>query len=39
VLAEYKNMPRYEDDPMAFVDHNATSLFSLDEMGEGECAV
>ena len=39
VLVEYKNMPRYEDDPMAFVDHNATSLFNLDGMGEGECAV
>ncbi|MCH7697655.1 MAG: nitrite/sulfite reductase [Chloroflexi bacterium] len=39
VLSEYKDMPRYEDDPMAFVDHGATKLFSLDEMGEGECAV
>ncbi len=39
VLVEYKNMPRYEEDPMAFVDHGATSLFNLDEMGEGECAV
>ena len=39
VLSEYKAMPRYEDDPMAFVDHGATKLFSLDEMGEGECAV
>jgi sulfite reductase beta subunit-like hemoprotein len=39
VLADYKAMPRYEDDPMAFVDHGATSLFSLDEMGEGECAI
>ena len=39
VLAEYKDMPRYEEDPMAFVDHDATKLFSLDEMGEGECAV
>ena len=39
VLAEYKDMPRYEEDPMAFVDNDATKLFSLDEMGEGECAV
>ena len=39
VLSDYKDMPRYEDDPMAFVDHGATKLFSLDEMGEGECAV
>ena len=36
---DYKEMPRYEDDPMAFVDYGATKLFSLDEMGEGECAV
>jgi len=39
VLADYKDMPRYEEDPMAFVDYGATKLFSLDEMGEGECAV
>ncbi len=39
VLAEYKQMPAYEQDPMAFVDWGANKLFSLDEMGEGECAV
>jgi len=39
VLAGYAKMPVYEEDPMAFVDWGATKLFSLDEMGEGECAV
>jgi sulfite reductase beta subunit-like hemoprotein len=39
VLADYKAMPKYEEDPMAFVDHGGTSLFNLDEMGEGECAI
>ncbi len=39
VLADYKAMPRYEEDPMAFVDHGAISLFNLDDMGEGECAI
>ena len=39
VLADYEKMPVYEEDPMAFVDWEATKLFSLDEMGEGECAV
>ena len=39
VPADYKDMPKYNEDPMAFVDWGATKLFSLDEMGEGECAV
>ncbi len=39
VLAGYADMPKYEEDPMAFVDWGANKLFSLDEMGEGECAV
>jgi sulfite reductase beta subunit-like hemoprotein len=38
-LADYAVMPKYEEDPMSFVDWGATKLFSLDEMGEGECAV
>jgi ferredoxin-nitrite reductase/sulfite reductase (ferredoxin) len=39
VLAEYKEMPKFEEDPMAFVDWGANKLFSLDDMGEGECSV
>jgi hypothetical protein len=39
VLAEYKEMPVFEKDPMAFVDWDANKLFTLDDMGEGECAV
>jgi ferredoxin-nitrite reductase/sulfite reductase (ferredoxin) len=39
VLADYSVMPKFEDDPMAFVDWGANKLFSLDDMGEGECAV
>jgi ferredoxin-nitrite reductase/sulfite reductase (ferredoxin) len=39
VLADHAVMPKYEEDPMAFVDWGATKIFSLDEMGEGECAV
>ena len=39
LLAEYAEMPKYEEDPMAFVDWGATKLFSLDEMGEGECSI
>ena len=38
-LAEYQEMPVFEKDPMAFVDWGATKIFSLDDMGEGECAV
>ena len=39
VLADYKAMPVYNEDPMAFVDWGANKLFSLEDMGEGECAV
>ncbi|OGO49589.1 MAG: hypothetical protein A2148_11350, partial [Chloroflexi bacterium RBG_16_68_14] len=39
VLAEYAHMPAFEEDPMAFVDWGANKLFSLEDMGEGECAV
>ncbi len=39
VLAEYKEMPAFEKDPMAFVDWGASKIFTLDDMGEGECAV
>jgi len=38
-LAEYKEMPAFEQDPMAFVDWGANKLFSLEDMGEGECSV
>ncbi|MCH8994174.1 MAG: nitrite/sulfite reductase [Chloroflexi bacterium] len=38
-LAEYSKMPVFEEDPMAFVDWEANKLFSLEDMGEGECAV
>ncbi len=31
--------PRLTEDPMMFVYHEANKLFSLDEMGHGECAV
>jgi sulfite reductase (ferredoxin) len=39
VLAEYKGMPAFSEDPTAFVDWSANNLFSLDERGEGECAM
>ena len=39
IMADFKDMPVYNEDPMAFVDWGATKLFSLDEMGEGECAI
>ena len=39
LMVDYKEMPTFEEDPMAFVDWGAVKLFSLDEMGEGECAV
>ena len=39
LLADYREMPVFEKDPMAFVDWGATKLFSLDDMGEGECSV
>ena len=31
--------PAFAEDPTAYVDWEATKLFSLDERGEGECAV
>ena len=31
--------PKFSTNPLEFVDNGATKLFSLDEMGEGECAV
>jgi sulfite reductase beta subunit-like hemoprotein len=39
VLADFREMPAFTEDPMAFVDWGASKLFSLDERGEGECAV
>jgi sulfite reductase (ferredoxin) len=39
LMAGFGEMPKYEEDPMAFVDWGANKLFSLDDMGEGECAV
>jgi sulfite reductase (ferredoxin) len=39
LMAGYAEMPKFEEDPMAFVDWGANKLFSLDDMGEGECAV
>jgi ferredoxin-nitrite reductase/sulfite reductase (ferredoxin) len=39
LMAGYAIMPKYEEDPMAFVDWGANKLFTLDDMGEGECAV
>jgi sulfite reductase (ferredoxin) len=39
LMLDYADMPKYEEDPMAFVDWGAFKLFSLDDMGEGECAV
>ena len=39
LLAEYKTAPEFTQDPMAFVDWGQTKLFTLDDMGEGECAV
>ena len=39
VLAEYRVVPEFNKDPMAFVDWGQTKFFTLDDMGEGECAV
>jgi sulfite reductase beta subunit-like hemoprotein len=39
LMAGFREMPKYNEDPMAFVDWGANKLFSLDDMGEGECAV
>jgi len=39
LLAEYKVVPEFNKDPMAYVDWGQSKLFTLDDMGEGECAV
>ena len=39
LIAPFAAAPKFSDDPLMFVDHEANKLFSLDEMGEGECAV
>jgi sulfite reductase beta subunit-like hemoprotein len=39
LLADYKIVPEFTQDPMAYVDWGQTKLFTLDDMGEGECAV
>lgn len=39
LLAEYKVVPEFNQDPMAYVDWGQSKLFTLDDMGEGECAV
>jgi sulfite reductase (ferredoxin) len=39
LLAEYKVVPQFNQDPMAFVDWGQSKFFTLDDMGEGECAV
>ena len=39
LMVDYATMPKYEEDPMSFVDWGANKIFSLDDMGEGECAV
>ncbi len=39
LLAEYRIVPEFTKDPMAYVDWGQSKLFTLDDMGEGECAV
>ncbi|HLB24509.1 MAG TPA: nitrite/sulfite reductase [Dehalococcoidia bacterium] len=39
LLADYKIVPEFTQDPMAYVDWGQTKFFTLDDMGEGECAV
>lgn len=39
LLAEYEGLPVFKQDPMAFVDWDASKLFSLEDRGEGECSV
>jgi sulfite reductase (ferredoxin) len=39
VLAEFREMPAFNEDPMAYVDWGAYKLFSLEDRGEGECAM
>jgi sulfite reductase beta subunit-like hemoprotein len=39
LLAEFKVVPQFNENPMAYVDWGQTKFFTLDDMGEGECAV
>ncbi|HXK33524.1 MAG TPA: nitrite/sulfite reductase [Dehalococcoidia bacterium] len=39
LLAGYKVVPEFTQDPMAYVDWGQSKFFTLDDMGEGECAV
>ncbi len=39
LLADYRIVPEFTKDPMAYVDWGQSKLFTLDDMGEGECAV
>ncbi len=39
LLAEYRVVPEFTKDPMAYVDWGQSKFFTLDDMGEGECAV
>ena len=39
VLRTWSIMPTFAEEPPAYVDWEAEVLFSLDERGEGECAV
>jgi sulfite reductase (ferredoxin) len=38
-LGEFAHLPAFVEDPTAYVDWEGQKLFSLDERGEGECAV
>ncbi len=39
LLAPYKVVPEFNQDPMAYVDWGQTKFFTLDDLGEGECAI
>ncbi len=39
ILEEYARIPVFTENPDAFVDWGQQRIFSLDERGEGECAV
>jgi sulfite reductase (ferredoxin) len=39
LLAEYRVVPEFTKDPTAYVDWGQSKFFTLDDMGEGECAV
>jgi sulfite reductase (ferredoxin) len=39
LLSEYKIVPEFTQNPMAYVDWGQSKFFTLDDMGEGECAV